>query len=115
MEVLLTVNQKDLISWLEGKGATFVNNDRSIPAIRYFINDYFDEIIKNYLKYDGLQIKEIKIEEKTDNELVLVFQSGLLYPSFHNEEKKELIVIMVDGAQLYKFRYHEKIRLIPKT
>ena len=113
MQVFLTVEKSEMIKWLKLKGANFIKGDYSIPAIQYFINNYSDKIIQDYLRYDGLQIKEIKIEESTESKLRLIFESGLIYPSLHDKKKKELIIMMVEGANLYKFNYHEEIKLIP--
>lgn len=113
MEILLTIKQSELVIWLEEKGVEFPNEDRSVRAIKYFMNNYFDEIVLEHLNYKGLQISEIDLELKNQSEFYLVFRTGPIYPSFHKPEQKEVMIMMEFGAQLSKLRYHEEIRLIP--
>ena len=104
--VLLTkkIKRVELINWAENNGADF-NNDSSIEAIKYFLYDFKEDLIKYFNNLMTFKVESVNIEEVNLDYVNIIFEIEASYPSFHKPAEKKIIMILVDGAELYDVNY----------
>ena len=94
----------ELIRWAQVKSPDF-NNDISTKALQYFLDDFKDDLIKSFNKHITFDVESIQIEEVDNDNLNLIFEIEKSYPSFHDPEKKEIMLIPVNGADIHSLNY----------
>ena len=98
------ISRTKLIDWAEKKGADF-NNDDSIEAINYFIDDYKNDLIEHFNNLMTFKVESIIIEEIDSVFVNVIFKIEESYPSFHKPEEKKILLLLVNGAVLHKVNY----------
>lgn len=98
------VKRNELINWAEKKGADF-NNDSSIEAIKYFLYDFKTDLVQSFNSFITFKVEEINIEEIDKEHLNVIFEIEESYPTFHKPEINEILVILVNGAEIHKLNY----------
>ena len=56
------IKRAELINWAESNGADF-NNDSSIEAIKYFLYDFKEDLIKHFNSLMTFKVESVNIEE----------------------------------------------------
>jgi hypothetical protein len=98
------IKRTELVGWAQSKSPDF-NNDTSTKALQYFLDDFKDDLLKSFNEHITFNVESIHIEEVDNDNLNLIFEIEKSIPSFHNAEKKEIMLILVKGAELYSLNY----------
>lgn len=98
------VKRNELINWAENKGANF-NNDSSIEAIKYFLYDFKLDLVQYFNNYITLKVETINIEEINQEFLNVIFEIEESYPMVHKPEINEIMIILVNGAEIHQLNY----------
>lgn len=98
------IKRIELINWAENNGADF-NNDSSIEAIKYFLYDFKEDLIKYFNNLMTFKVESVNIEEVNLDYVNIIFEIEASYPTFHKPAEKKILMILVDGAELYDVNY----------
>jgi hypothetical protein len=98
------IKRAELINWAKSNGADF-NNDSSIEAIKYFLYDFKEDLIKHFNSLMTFKVESVNIEEINLDYVNIIFEIEASYPSFHKPAEKKNLMILVDGAELYDVNY----------
>lgn len=98
------VKRTVLVKWIENNGFDF-SLGSSTEAIQYYLYDFKKELLEFFNSTMNLKPESVDIEEIDSDYLIIIFETEPCYPSFHNSEKSDLVVIWESEAEIYTLNY----------